>query len=89
MLWQVPRQLTEMQRQALKVLSRQVIAEFELRRRAKTLQEGHPRHRQSTELTEEGSPTYKEGGRVPVEARSITVLRLLGASDRFLQGKQE
>jgi isoamylase len=34
-----PRQLTEMQRQALKVLSRLVVAQFELRRRARALQE--------------------------------------------------
>jgi isoamylase len=74
---QVPRQLTEMQRQALKVLSHLVVAQFELRRRAKALQEVHQGHLQSIELIEEVSPTYQEGDRVPVEARSITVLRLL------------
>jgi isoamylase len=72
-----PRHLTQMQRQALKVLSRLVVAEFELRRRAKVLQEVHPRYLRSIELSEEVIPIYQEGDRVSVEARSITVLRLL------------
>lgn len=71
-----PRQLTEDQKDALIMLSRQVALEFETRRKMMLLMQESQRQGQYLEQTEIGSQIYPPGATVSIDAQSMVLLRL-------------
>jgi hypothetical protein len=72
-----PRTLTETQREALKTVSRQVIAQLELRRQITSMvKDSKPSDASAAALSRDViSPFYKGGEKVKVDGRSTMVFR--------------